>query len=115
MYVGATLCLISSSAIKLIMAFLMNIRVRLIEEIPWCAHQSATPFVNTAFKLMHGVCLAIAVPQASAIILFLIAALNITLYIYFQPFHNRKVLYIDTFFLSVLFAQYLHLVVVLFD
>jgi hypothetical protein len=64
---------------------------------------------------MHGVCLAVAVPQASAIILFLIAALNITIYIYFQPFHNQKVLYIDTYFMSVLFAQYLHLVVVLFD
>lgn len=54
-------------------------------------------------------------PQASAIILLLIAAVNIALYVYFQPFHNQKVLYIDTFFMSVLFAQYLHLVVVMFD
>ena len=115
MYAGAILCLITASAIKLSMAFLLNIRVRLIEEIPWCAHQSASPLVNTTFKLMHGVCLAVAVPQASAIILLLIAAINIALYVYFQPFHNQKVLYIDTFFMSVLFAQYLHLVVVMFD
>lgn len=38
MYAGAVLCLITASVLKLSLAFLLNIRVRLIEEIPWCAH-----------------------------------------------------------------------------
>ncbi len=36
-------------------------------------------------------------------------------YVYFQPKHNLKLLYIDLIFLSILFAQYFHLVIASFD
>lgn len=38
-----------------------------------------------------------------------------SLYIYFQPFHNKRVHYIHLFFLSIIFAEYFHLMVASFD
>ena len=115
MYSGTVICLITASFIKFSMDFLLNIRVRLIDEVPWCAHKNATPLVNTTFKILNGVCLAVAVPQASAIVLLLVSALNIGLYLYFQPYHNQKVVYIDSFFMTVIFAQYFHFTIVIMD
>jgi hypothetical protein len=61
------------------------------------------------------VLLAIGYPQVSIIILFLISALTVSAYVYFQPYHNRKVYYIHLVFLSILFAEYFHLVIASFD
>jgi len=62
MYAASIICLITETLIKVSMAFLLNIRLRLIEEVPWCAHKSATPLVNTSFKILNGVCLTLAIP-----------------------------------------------------
>lgn len=37
------------------------------------------------------------------------------MYIYMQPQHNKRVFYIDIIFLSILFADYFHLLVASFD
>jgi hypothetical protein len=115
MYSGAVVCLITASLIKFSMAFLFNIRLRLIDEVPWCTHKNAAPLINTTFKILHGVCLAVAIPQASAVVLLIVSTLNIGMYLYFQPYHNYKVIILDTFFLTVIFAQYFHLVIIIFD
>ena len=36
-------------------------------------------------------------------------------YVYMQPVHNKKVFYIDIIFLSILFAEYFHLLVASFE
>ena len=83
MYASSTVCFITASIIKFSHAFLLNIRVRLIDEVPWCSHKTLTPLVFTTFKVLNGICLAISIPQASAIVIFIVSAVNMIFYIYF--------------------------------
>lgn len=114
-FVGAVLCLVISSLLEFVLSFILNIRVRLIDEIPWCSQKSVFPFIMSLLKLAQGISLAVAIPQASIIVLFLLSTLTMVAYIYLQPFYNKKVYFIHLVFLSILFAEYFHLVVASFD
>ena len=114
-FAGSILCLLLSSSIEFVLNYVVNIRVRLINEIPWCSQKSILPIIRSLFKLAQGVCLAVAIPQATAIVLFILSTIQLAAFIYFQPQHNRKVHFIDLVFMSVLFAEYAHLLVASFD
>ena len=114
MLAGAIISLVLSALIEFVMIFILNIRVRLINEIPWCAQKSIIPILKSLFKLLNGVFLTLEIPQTTVIILFLVSSLNLFVYIYMQPQHNKKVFYIDLLFLSILFVEYFHLMVVSF-
>lgn len=115
MFIGAIISLILSSVLEFGLCYVYSVRVRLIDEIPWCAQKSVFPFIKSFFKLAQGISLAIQQPQATAIVLFLISFVAVAGYIYLQPSHNRKIYFIDLTFLSILFAEYLHLVIATFD
>lgn len=115
MLVGTVICLVLTSLIEFVMNFILNIRVRLVNEIPWCSQKSVIPLLKSLFKLLNGVCISLEIPQATAVVLFLVASLNLFMYIYMQPMHNKKVYYIDIIFLSILFAEYFHLLIASFE
>lgn len=115
LFVGSTACLAISCLIEFIVTYLLNIRVRLIEEIPWCSQKSFFPLILSFFKLAHGVCLTVDIPQASIIVLFLIAILTAAVFTYLQPFHNSRVHLIHLVFLSILVAEYFHLLIAMFS
>lgn len=62
MLFGTVICLILTALIEFVMNFILNIRVRLVNEIPWCAQKSVIPLLKSLFKLLNGVCLALAIP-----------------------------------------------------
>lgn len=111
MLAGTIISLVLSVLIEFIMNFILNIRVRLVNEIPWCAQKSIIPLLKSLFKLLNGIFITLQIPQASTIVLFLLSSLNLIMYIYMQPMHNKKVFYIDIIFLSILFTDYFHLLI----
>lgn len=114
-YVGAIICFVLSGFIEFILSFIVNVRLRMIEDVPWCSQKTLFPGMKSAFKLSQGILLAINIPQATIIVLFLQISFLVGIYIYFQPFHNKKVHFIHLFFLSINFAEYFHLMVSSFD
>ena len=115
LFVGTTASLTLSALIEFIVTYVLNIRVRLIDEIPWCSQKSFFPLILSFFKLAHGICLTVDVPQASIIVLFLIALLTAAVFTYLQPYHNPRVHLIHLAFLSILLAEYFHLLIASFS
>lgn len=82
MLVGTIVSLVLSALIEFIMNFILNIRVRLVNEIPWCAQKSIIPLLKSLFKLLNGIFITLEIPQTTTIVLFLLASLNLVMYIY---------------------------------
>lgn len=62
LFAGSILCLALSFFIEFVLNLILNIRVRLIDEIPWCSQKSIFPAILSFFKLANGVCLAVHIP-----------------------------------------------------
>ena len=51
LYAGGVICISLSTTIEVILNLVYNIRVRLLNEIPWCSQRTFTPAMKSLFKV----------------------------------------------------------------
>lgn len=74
-YFGAVVCFLISGFIEFFLSIILNVRLRLIEDVPWCSQKTIFPGMKSIFKTSQGILLAISIPQASIIVLFIVSSL----------------------------------------
>ncbi|CDW79589.1 pas domain s-box family protein [Stylonychia lemnae] len=107
LYIGNFLAISASVFLEIVLTPIVNIRVNMPDELPWCTSKSFIPYFKSLFKLSQAVCLVIKIPNLAIVILLLIQGINLASEILLLPYHNKIVGSIKVYGSSVLFTLYL--------